>query len=194
MPEPVTATTSLPVRQTCRNLPNANYDPNTDTCTAVSDQGTAINIQMDGDVVEISATGSDSPAAPPEPPAETADVTVPITRILLLNPTNPAGAPKEITTVRYDYDAIYDQVRPGIGNQASVYLLSVGLVNSLDDPDLDVDRLQAKVGKLATLLADPATDLTAISDSTWNDIAYILNDPNVELPYLPENVWDYLDN
>lgn len=183
-----------PIQTMCSRLPGAVYNPNNSTCRYVSDQGTqvVINRNSEGAVV-ISAVGSAGPqdeAAPPTPwtgPFKMENIGISssaasrLNEVQILLTNHPENLSPELAEqLKNELKYLVRAVHLGCDIRIALKLL--------DQEEIDLEALAETVGRINENL--DAKSLSFLNPEAQAALCIIFNDPDVDLPSIPDNLWN----
>ncbi|MFA4905662.1 MAG: hypothetical protein WC645_04070 [Candidatus Margulisiibacteriota bacterium] len=158
-----------PIQIICSRLPGAVYNANHDTCR-YTEQGNQVLISRNREgVLSITAVGN-STAAPT---------------------TSPSTPPR---TGRSKY-ANVGISQPAMSRLNEVQALRLGCdiriaLKLLDEPEVDLDALVEMIARITDNLN--ARTVSSITPEARAALCIVFNDPNVDLPSIPEDLWNLI--
>ncbi|MBI5698723.1 hypothetical protein HZC35_00240 [Candidatus Saganbacteria bacterium] len=183
-----------PIQTICSRLPGAVYNQTNDTCR-YSEQGNLVLISRSRNgVLSITAVGNSTaaPAASPSTPPRTGrskleniGISQPamsrLNEIQMLLANHPEGlSPEMVEQLNSELKFLQQALRLGCDIRIALKLL--------DEPEVDLDALAEMISRITDNLN--ARTLSSITPEARAALCILFNDPNVDLPSIPDELWN----
>jgi len=187
-----------PIQAICSRTPGATYDPRDNSCRWVSEAGTEVTMyrNQEGTMV-ISAVGRAAASEPaPAPPPSTGR-----------SDTKNIGISRSAISRLFDIQSIlinqHDSLSTGtieqLNNELTSLLQALNLgadiriaLRLLAEEDPDIEKISTMVQRISDNLN--VQSVSALTPEARAALCLIFNDPNVDLPSIPDDLWNLICN
>lgn len=182
-----------PIQVICSRTPGATYNPRDNSCRWTSGTGTTVMIQRNREgVIVINGVGSAGAAEPAPPPPSSGH-----------NSLSNIGISQPAISRLFDIqlillnqaDSLSPEITEQLNNELTYLLQALNLgcdirivLRLLVKEDLDLEALSAMVQRINENLN--AQSVAALTAEARAALCIIFNNPNVDLPSIPDDLWN----